>query len=76
MLKLVSRTDRGLGAFDPTKPDFVLIRTIAKRIVNSVMVHKAQTSAGEIIWADADDTVPESHRFILGLTLPDKKTAE
>lgn len=67
MLKAISRAERGLGTLDETKADFILMRTVAKRVVNGVMVHKAQTNKGEIIWSDADDTVPLNQRYILGI---------
>ena len=61
------------GAFDPDAADFILRRTISKQIVDGVMQYKSDTSVGEIVWAEADDSVNDNYKFILGMVLPNKK---
>lgn len=61
------------GAFDPDAADFLLLRTISKQIVDGVMQYKSDTSVGEIVWAEADDSVDDNYKFILGMVLPNKK---
>ena len=76
MFQKVSRAERNLGAFNADKADFFLVRTISKQYIDGdIIVNKAETDKGEILWADADDTVPDSHRFILGLVLTAKEVA-
>ena len=73
MQKQVSRAEMKRGAFDPDAADFILRRTISKQIVDGVMQYKSDTSVGEIVWAEADDSVDDNYKFILGMVLPNKK---
>lgn len=73
MQKQVSRAEMKRGAFDPDAADFILRRTISKQIVDGVMQYKSDTSVGEIVWAEADDSVNDNYKFILGMVLPNKK---
>ena len=68
--KQVSRTEMKMGAFNPGKADFLLRRTISKQIVDGVMQYKSDTSVGEIVWAEADDSIDENYKFILGMVTP------
>ena len=74
MFQKVSRAERNLGAFNADKVDFFLVRTISKQFIDGdIIVNKAETDKGEILWEGADDAVPESHRFVLGLIIPGKE---
>lgn len=73
MVTQVSRTEMKRGAFNPDEADFFLRRTISKQIVEGVMLYKSDTSAGEILWAVADESVADNYKFILGMILPNNK---
>lgn len=73
MVTQVSRTEMKRGAFNPDEADFFLRRTISKQILEGVMLYKSDTSAGEILWAVADESVADNYKFILGMILPNNK---
>lgn len=73
MQKQVSRAEMKRGAFDPDAADFHLKRTISKQIVDGVMQYKSDTTGGVIVWAEADDSVSDNYKFILGLVVEAKK---
>ena len=70
MQKQVSRAEMKKGAFNPGEADFLLRRTISKQIVDGVMYYKSDTSTGEIIWSEADDSIDDAYKFILGMVTP------
>lgn len=73
MQKQVSRAEMKCGTFDPDAADFHLKRTISKQIVNGVMQYKSDTTGGVIVWAEADDSVDDNYKFIMGLVAEAKK---
>ena len=73
MQKQVSRAEMKSGVFDPDVADFHLKRTISKQVVDGVMQYKSDTTSGVIVWAEADDSVPDNYKFILGLVAEAKK---
>lgn len=72
-LKQVSRAEMKKGVFNPDKADLLLRRTISKQMVEGVMYYKSDTSGGEVLWAEADDSIGDNYKFILGMVTPDSK---
>jgi len=73
MPQKVSRAEMKLGAFEPGKVDFYLIRTVSKRIVDGEVLYTSETSMGKLTWAGCDDSISDSDKFVLGMALENKK---